>query len=156
MPPNCLITSTPGCKVKWNVFTNAICVPISLRSLGGMVFSVPFVATGTNAGVKTSPCGVWRIPVLAFDFLLLFMISKNGISKSISQKRKSGLDSWSQPQPLTEILNTVLHEHQLFLHYLLIPHQEAPQKERFYAQDAKRVHVVLIPAACSGYLSRRS
>ena len=41
---------------------STICAPSAQSSSGWTPFTVPFVPTGMNAGVETSPCAVRSVP----------------------------------------------------------------------------------------------
>jgi hypothetical protein len=54
-PPWARMTSMPGRSIRWNVLPRTICAPLSVSSSGVIAFTVPYVPTGMNAGVSTSP-----------------------------------------------------------------------------------------------------
>ena len=64
-PPSSAISSSPGRKCRWYVLPRTICAPSARSSSGSTVLTVPFVPTGMNAGVGTSPCAVCRMPARA-------------------------------------------------------------------------------------------
>src|SRR4051794_9878975 len=64
-PPSSAISSSPGRRCRWYVFPSRIVVPSTRSSPGSTPFTVPFVPTGMNAGVGTSPCAVCSTPARA-------------------------------------------------------------------------------------------
>ena len=58
---------------------------MSLISWGSNPLIVPFVPTGTNAGVETVPCDVEIVPNLAFDFFDFLLTLKMGKLLKIEQ-----------------------------------------------------------------------
>src|SRR5438477_345375 len=64
-PPSSAISSSPGRKWRWYVLASTISAPSARSSSGSTAFTVAFVPTGRNAGVRTSPCAVWRMPARA-------------------------------------------------------------------------------------------
>ena len=62
-PPAASRTSSPGRSYRWNALDSRHCAPRSFIVSGSTAFIAAWVATGTNAGVRISPCGVWMIPV---------------------------------------------------------------------------------------------
>ena len=50
------MTSSPGRSHRWNVLPSTICAPISTSSAGAIALTVPYVPTGMNTGVSTTPC----------------------------------------------------------------------------------------------------
>ena len=62
-PPASSSTSSPGRSYRWNAFDSRHCAPSWVIDSGSTAFIAPCVATGTNAGVLMSPCGVCRMPV---------------------------------------------------------------------------------------------
>ena len=55
-PPCAAMTSMPGRSHRWNVLPRTICAPSSSSSRGAIALTVPYVPTGMNTGVSTSPC----------------------------------------------------------------------------------------------------
>src|SRR6266496_2486443 len=64
-PPSPAIRSSPGRRWRWYVLPSRIVVPSARSSSGCTPFTVPFVPTGMNAGVGTSPCAVRSTPARA-------------------------------------------------------------------------------------------
>jgi len=67
-PPALLTHSGSEFTKKCAVLTNTNSHPASSALSKSTDFSVPFVATATNPGVRTDPFAVDRTPVLASDF----------------------------------------------------------------------------------------
>ena len=57
-PPAASSTSSPGRSYRWKAFDSRHCAPRSRIVSGSTAFIAACVATGTNAGVRMSPCGV--------------------------------------------------------------------------------------------------
>ena len=55
-PPSLRMSSWPGVRNRWNVFPSTMSNPSSPASRTSSVLTTAFVARGTNAGVRTSPC----------------------------------------------------------------------------------------------------
>src|SRR3989344_374846 len=86
-PPAFLMSFSPGATCRWNVLHISTCAPTSSTSLVSSVRIVARVATGTNAGVSISPCGVCITPSrarLLFDF---FNILNENIAAAYSKFR---------------------------------------------------------------------
>src|SRR5207253_1797010 len=64
-PPSSAITSSPGRKWRWYVLPSRISPPSARSSSGSTIFTVAFVPTGMNAGVRSSPCAVRSTPARA-------------------------------------------------------------------------------------------
>ncbi len=62
-PPASSSTSSPGRSYRWNALDSRHCAPSCTIDSGSTAFIAACVATGTNAGVRMSPCGVWITPV---------------------------------------------------------------------------------------------
>src|SRR3954468_7454438 len=64
-PPSCAISSWPGDRNRWNVFPSTMSKPRSAASRTSRVLTTALVASGTNAGVRTSPWVRRSVPVRA-------------------------------------------------------------------------------------------
>src|SRR3990170_6056985 len=64
-PPTLSMTPSPGRKWRWYAFPRITCAPSARTSSGWSDFTVAFVPTGMNAGVRISPCLVTRTPARA-------------------------------------------------------------------------------------------
>ena len=62
-PPAASSTSSPGRSNRWKALASKHCAPNSFICSGSTDFIAACVPTGTNAGVRMSPCGVWIMPV---------------------------------------------------------------------------------------------
>src|SRR5581483_5234562 len=80
-PPSAAIRSAPGDSMRWNVFPRTMQNPSPATSTAVSDRTLPRVASGMNAGVSTTPDGVWSRPVRAAP-------SRSTISK----RRRSGSD----------------------------------------------------------------
>ena len=54
-PPAAATTASPGRSWRWYVFARTIWAPSATRSRGSMLRTAPWVPTGMNAGVSTTP-----------------------------------------------------------------------------------------------------
>ena len=61
-PPSAAITSTPGRCARWYALASTIVAPASSSCAGVTPLTEPWVATGMNAGVSTTPWGVVSRP----------------------------------------------------------------------------------------------
>src|SRR3954451_22287176 len=64
-PPSWAISSWPGVRNRWNVFPRTMSKPSSAASRASSVLTTAFVASGTKAGVRTSPWASFSVPVRA-------------------------------------------------------------------------------------------
>ena len=64
-PPSWAISSWPGERNRWNVFPRTMSKPSSAASRTSSVLTTALVASGTKAGVRTSPCASFSVPVRA-------------------------------------------------------------------------------------------
>ena len=64
-PPSSRISSGPGWMNRWKVLPSTSSHPSAATSAACSDFTVAVEASGTNAGVCTSPCGVWITPARA-------------------------------------------------------------------------------------------
>src|SRR5215213_520832 len=64
-PPSLRINSWPGVRNRWNVFPSTMSNPSSPASRTSSVLTTALVASGTKAGVRTSPCASFSVPVRA-------------------------------------------------------------------------------------------
>src|SRR4029079_3853500 len=64
-PPSCAISSWPGVRNRWNVFPSTMSNPSSAASRTSSVFTTALVASGTKAGVRSSPWASRSVPVRA-------------------------------------------------------------------------------------------
>src|SRR4051794_26097943 len=65
-PPSSPISSWPGVRNRWNVFPSTMSNPSSAASRTSSVFTTALVASGTNAGVATSPWASVSVPARAW------------------------------------------------------------------------------------------
>src|SRR4051812_44129008 len=77
-PPSWAISSWPGVRNRWNVFPRTMSKPSSAASATSSVLMTALVASGTNAGVRTSPWASRRVPARARDPGSRWWISKPG------------------------------------------------------------------------------
>ena len=78
MPPNVAISSWPGVRNRWNVLPSTMSKPSSAASRTSSVLTTPLVASGTKAGVRTSPWARCRVPVRAREAGSRVRMSKYG------------------------------------------------------------------------------
>ncbi len=64
-PPSSRISSGPGWMNRWKVLPSTISQPSAATSEACSDLTVAVEASGTKAGVRTSPCGVWITPARA-------------------------------------------------------------------------------------------
>src|SRR3989344_4778260 len=76
-PPDLCISLSPGAIFKWYVLQMSACEPTVSTSSCESVRTVARVATGMNAGVSISPCGVEITPRRARDLPDNFKIFSN-------------------------------------------------------------------------------
>ena len=65
IPPSWEISSWPGVRKRWNVLPSTMSKPSSAASRTSSVLTTALVASGTKAGVRTSPWARLRVPVRA-------------------------------------------------------------------------------------------
>jgi len=86
-PPKRSISSGPGARKRWNVFERTISKPSSAASETSSVFTTALVASGTNAGVCTSPCARPSVPVRAREPGSRVRIVKDGAKRAEGKQR---------------------------------------------------------------------
>src|SRR5918996_2474833 len=64
-PPISRMWSGPGWMKRWKVLPSTMSKPSAATSAACSDFTVAVEASGTKAGVRTSPCGVWMTPARA-------------------------------------------------------------------------------------------
>src|SRR4051794_2889982 len=93
-PPSRAISSWPGVRNRWNVFPSTMSKPSEAASRTSIVFTTALVASGTKAGVRTSPWASFRLPLRARPALV--WISNTG-ARTIAAPLHLGLRSRDSP-----------------------------------------------------------